>query len=84
MNTGDSTSTFGSITLIHEKSGKSFEVTVDDSGNLRCIEAADTAKDIGGNADEKLHRGAVALYELGSSKVESTTESDFSSLMGTT
>lgn len=84
LNTGDSTSTFGSITLIHEKSGKSFEVTVDDSGNLRCIEAADTAEDIGGNADEKLHRGAVALYELGSSKVESTTESDFSSLMGTT
>lgn len=84
LNTSDSTSAFGSITFMHEKSGRSFEVTVDDSGNLRCIEITTTTEDTGGDPDTKLHRGAVSLYEMGSSLVESTTESDFSSLIGTT
>lgn len=79
----DQVSTFDSITFIHEKSGNSYEVTIDDTGTLRCIQVPKVDADKGGEADIYSVRGAVARYELGSN-FETIVESVYSKLQGTT
>ena len=79
----DLNTTFGSITFKHEKSGNSYEVTVDDTGTLRCVQMATTDSDVGGDNGTYSVRGAVAKYELGS-EFETTVENIYSRLVGTT